>query len=283
MLEMIELPSLAERVDEDSLRFQSATPFPHIVLDELLRSNSLEELQSAFPNSDWSGWFQTPENARKWQPDKLACDDIRLIPEPLDRLIFELNSGPVLRWLEQLSGIPHLVPDAQLHGGGLHSTLPGGKLVPHIDFHIGENRRLYRRLNLLIYLNADWSSEHGGALELWDHSADRVIHEVPPVLGRTVLFRTDADSMHGFSSPVAVRPRNSIAIYYYTAEPPERYSGDTATHWRAASAGNDQKPSRLKRMISSPSLFIARGLGYTANRLIQLGHRFEDLGGRAPR
>src|SRR5262249_40047948 len=149
--------------------------------------------------------------------------------EPLDRLIYELNSGPVVSWLEELTGIENLIPDAQLLGGGLHSSGPGGHLSPHTDFHVGKNAALYRRINLLIYFNDGWRPDNNGAFELWDQKKDRIEREILPEYGRMVVFQTDADSMHGFSKPIAGRYRNSIALYYYSAQAPDRYSGDYAT------------------------------------------------------
>ena len=36
------------------------------------------------------------------------------------------------------------------------------------DFNIHDKLKLERKLNLLIYLNEDWSPDFGGELELWD-------------------------------------------------------------------------------------------------------------------
>lgn len=79
-----------------------------------------------------------------------------------------LNSPPVLRFLEELTGIPALVPDPYYLGGGLHQIERGGFLKIHADFNWREQMRLHRRINLLIYLNKDWKDEYGGHLELWD-------------------------------------------------------------------------------------------------------------------
>ena len=52
--------------------------------------------------------------------------------------------------------------------------------------------------------------------------------------------------MHGFSTPVAGRFRNSVALYYYMAEAPPRYSGDYATHGGRKPGGGDARPRRLQ-------------------------------------
>ena len=118
-------------------------------------------------------------------------------------------------------------------GRGLHVSGPGGTLTPHTDFHVIRGLSLFRRLNLLFYLNPDWSPENGGMLELWNKQQDRIEKSVSPTLGTCVLFKTNNESMHGFTTPVAGRNRQSVALYYYTAEEAEDFSGDGATYWRA--------------------------------------------------
>jgi hypothetical protein len=166
----------------------------------------------------------------------------------LDRLLFELNSGPVLTWLSELTGIAHLLPDPWLEGGGLHSSGPGGFLIPHVDFHLGKIPHYYRRLNLLLYLNDAWSEADGGALELWDKERDCVVTEIWPAYGRCVIFQTDARSVHGFSKPIVGRDRNSLALYYYTATPPPSFSGDAGTHWRMKSMARRGVAKDLQRV-----------------------------------
>jgi len=229
---MIRLESLSRRVEDDARSFRDAKPFPHLVFDDLLVDGVVTPIRTAFPREGWDSWYRFED---KFQFKKHTCDRIDLIPEPLDRLILELNSGPFLSWLSRLTGIPGLLPDPWMMGGGLHSTGPGGFLLPHTDFHRGRDDQLYRRLNLLLYLNQRWGEDNGGALELWDKEKDCVVREVLPEFGRCVVFQTDAHSMHGFSRPVVGRDRDSVALYYYTTSPPGRFSGDGATHWRGKS------------------------------------------------
>src|SRR5271156_985257 len=49
-----------------------------------------------------------------------------------------------------------------------------------------------------------------------------------------VMFLTDDRSIHGFTRPVSGvdRWRNSLALYYYTSEETEHFSGDDDTHWQ---------------------------------------------------
>jgi hypothetical protein len=232
MIKTINLETLQQRVQEDARVFRKARPFPHIMFDDLLVEGLKEQILSVFPQDSWNSWYRFQDQC---QFRKLACDQIDRIPEPLDRLILELNSGPVLRWISTLTGIAQLLPDPWLQGGGLHSSGPGGFLLPHTDFHLGRLSHYYRRVNLLLYVNESWSEANGGALELWDKERDCVAKEVWPKYGRCVIFQTDARSVHGFSKPIVERDRNSIALYYYTMTAPENFSGDGSTHWRASS------------------------------------------------
>ena len=232
MINCINLDSLRRRVQEDAKSFREADPFPHLVFDDLLVEEIKEQLLNTFPVDAWDGWFRFDD---MMQFKKLACARIDKIPPPLDRILFELNSAPVLTWLSDLTGIPQLLADPWLEGGGLHSSGPGGTLIPHTDFHLGKLNSHYRRINALLYLNVGWSEENGGALELWDKEKDHTVKEVWPEFGRCVIFQTDDRSVHGFSRPVVGRYRNSIALYYYTTTSPPTFAGDGATHWRTRS------------------------------------------------
>ena len=90
------------------------------------------------------------------------------MPAPIRQALHDLNSGPFMRFLEQLTGIDHLLPDPHLAGGGIHLSRHGGHLGIHADFNWHEKLQAHRRLNLLIYLTPDWRREYGGELELWN-------------------------------------------------------------------------------------------------------------------
>jgi 2OG-Fe(II) oxygenase superfamily len=207
--------------------FQTAEPFPHLVVDDLLRLSP--SAASAFPDTNWSGWFKMVD---RYQQNKHSCSDLDLIPEPFSTLIRELSEPRFLRVLEQITGIKQLIPDPYLVGGGLHLSGSGGILSPHTDFHYHRPLNLYRRINVLVYLNDDWSPEDGGCLSLYD-ARGRAVQTVVPEWGRVVIFRTDHDSVHGFPVPVADgKWRRSVALYYYTAAPTKNFSGDETTYWR---------------------------------------------------
>ena len=83
-----------------------------------------------------------------------------------------------------------MIPDPYLIGGGLHRTRVGGSLAVHADFNKHPRFTLDRRLNLLVYLNEDWTEANGGWLELWDRDMQRCVQRVLPTFNRTVIFST---------------------------------------------------------------------------------------------
>ncbi|MEM8700090.1 MAG: 2OG-Fe(II) oxygenase, partial [Pseudomonadota bacterium] len=90
----------------------------------------------------------------------------------------------------------------------------------HADFNLHKQMMVERRLNVLIYLNKDWKEEYGGSFEVWDKEMKGKIAGYPPLFNRMCCFSTGSDTFHGNPEPVnhpGGEPRQSIALYYYTA------------------------------------------------------------------
>jgi hypothetical protein len=65
----------------------------------------------------------------------------------------ELNSPEFVEWLSELTGIPGLIADTDLEGGGLHQSGRGGFLNIHADFTMHHYHKHWRRrVNLILYL-----------------------------------------------------------------------------------------------------------------------------------
>lgn len=197
-------------------RYAAGDPFPHIVLDEFIDADVLRRLIAEWPETaaDRQHYDRAQERLKyEWQPHELTTPALR-------SFLAEMNAEPMLRFIEALTGIKKLIADPYYAGAGLHETNRGGHLGVHADFNIHKGMNLLRRINLLIYLNDDWSPDWRGDLELWSTDMKERRHAVAPVLGRAVIFNTDLDSFHGVPDAVACPPersRRSIALYYYTA------------------------------------------------------------------
>ena len=210
---------LAERAEELAPRFRQASPYPFLVVDDLLPAEAVEVLVRDFPPPGAEIWHRCRTAD---QHNKLALSHESLIPGSIRSLIHELNSGYFLELLEQITGINNLVADTKLVGGGLHQIERGGKLNVHVDYSHHPNNRLNRRLNLILYLNENWREEYGGHFEIWDRKVRRCEHRIAPLVNRCVLFATSSYSFHGHPEPLACpegMTRKSVALYLLLERP----------------------------------------------------------------
>jgi Rps23 Pro-64 3,4-dihydroxylase Tpa1-like proline 4-hydroxylase len=206
-----QLPSLRRQ-------FREAQPYPHVHLKQFLDPDVAGEMASEFPDMATDAWTRYKHQ----NENKLGLAKRSLFPPMLGEVVDELNSEAFVHWLSQLTGIPGLLPDAMLEGGGLHQSGTGGFLNVHTDFSNHHYHKHWRRqVNLILYLNPNWHEQWGGALELWDREMRRCVVKVPPLFNEALIFRTDEISYHGFPDPLRcpeAESRKSLALYYYTTE-----------------------------------------------------------------
>lgn len=195
--------------------YQSAEPYHHICIDNFLPMDVIENVRkdlATLPDADRA--FDAAEEKLKSQynPDRL--------PDYSRHLFQAFNSRPFILLLEEMTGIKGLIPDPYFIGAGIHKTLNGGYLNIHADFNVHKQMRVERRLNVLIYLNPPWKEEWGGSFEVWDKPMQKKMASFAPTENRMVCFSTGSDTWHGNPEPVNHPdglPRQSIALYYYTA------------------------------------------------------------------
>jgi Rps23 Pro-64 3,4-dihydroxylase Tpa1-like proline 4-hydroxylase len=203
-----------------AVEYRSATPFPHIALDDLfdpaLLDRAIEELPGATAN--WIT-YETVNEAKQ------VCSDATHFGPVAEIIVHALNSAPFVSFLEKLTGIRGLIPDPHLHAAGYMKVRPGGFLGLHYDFATQKELKLDRRINVLLYLNRDWRPEWGGQLELHSNDPlDAKTHEeklVEPLFNRLLIFNTP-HALHGHRRPIQCPPgraRLCLSWYYYTAPP----------------------------------------------------------------
>lgn len=228
---ILDLPKWSKKFEELKSTYQSASPYPHIMLDEFLEPWAAKNAMEAFPDVSGQGWIHYLHVNEK----KHGLNKMDRIPAFLQEVIRFFNSEPFVKELSKLTGIEGLKPDTSLEGGGLHQSRRGGFLNIHADFTVHPHKRNWRRrVNLLVYLNEDWLPEYKGDLELWTRDMKSCEVKISPVFNRCVMFNTDDDSYHGLPEPIDCpehMTRKSIALYYFTEEaviPKKR-----ATNYRA--------------------------------------------------
>ena len=213
-------------VDRLSAEFLSAQPFPFIKIDNFLDAGFAREVADSFPT------FETAAKTGKAFESanehlKVQLTDSGMFPAPVRKLHDALASQEFLDALSVITGIPKLLADESMVGGGMHQTGPRGRLDVHVDFNFHRAKKLHRRLNILIYLNPVWERAWGGNVELWDQQVKVCHHSLEPILNRCVIFETSEISFHGVE-PVtcpAGMTRKSFAGYYYTVEAPAGWDG----------------------------------------------------------
>ena len=213
---------------ENAKRYQAGSPFPHIHLDNFLPPDVAEAVLAEFPKPGAIDWH----NYNRQTEIKLVCTDEKQFGPVTRNLFYQFHSLPFLRFLEKITGIPDLIPDPALRGGGLHQIRRGGLLNLHADFNKHDSTFLDRRINILLYLNKDWEEAYGGHLEMWDKDTKFCGDKVLPVFNRLAIFSTTSESFHGHPDPLNCpqdMTRKSLALYYYTNGRPRSEEGGTHT------------------------------------------------------
>ena len=197
--------------------YQDARPFPHLIIDKLWSNSLIEEIESEFNRYEfWDGHKKFFGSINK----KYSNDIQNFLPYTKSLVDF-CNSPYFIKFLEDLTGIKNLKSDPSLLGGGMHSTGQNGFLKMHVDFNWNQSIKMYRRINLLIYLNKEWDPHWNGDLIFGKKYLKDVIpkKKIGLKFNRTIIFNTDLTSWHGHPWPLKcpnkVR-RNSLALYYYT-------------------------------------------------------------------
>lgn len=211
----IALSDLALLASKYRERYLTASPWPHLVLDDLVDSTAIaaaetEELRRALDLKVHGG--NRMVKAESPEVDGRSANDI------LDSLL----TPEFVAFLEELTGIAGLIPDPTHSYAGIHVSPPGATQALHRDFRLHPVNGLFHRVNVLVYLNSDWKEEYGGELELWPEDTSRGGKKVLPTAGRVVIFETTPTSFHGVPDPVRCPPgraRLSLASYYYTDYP----------------------------------------------------------------
>jgi hypothetical protein len=207
--------AFAARAVREATTYQTAAPFPHIVLDDFLPVDLATALGAAFPAADDIAWVErdNENNRRRYQHDETK------VPALLRQMLREMNSRQFLLFIETLTGIDNLLPDPYFTGGGVHISGAGDFLNIHADFNWHHKLQAHRRVNALLYLSDEWHPEWGGALEFWNESMTEMVDSALPLFNRLVVFSTGEHSHHGQRVPNACPPghlRKVLNLYYYT-------------------------------------------------------------------
>ena len=238
-----------DKIQNLSNEYINNKPFPHIVIDDVIDLNLLNEIDTEIKSiEDWDDKKNFHGSIKK-----RILNSYEKFPTFTKKLINYLNNKKMLEVLENLTGEKALIPDPYFYGGGVHSTTRGGYLKVHADFNWHKKLKLFRRLNLLLYLSKDWKEEYKGNIEFWKEPFTKAEKSIFPKFGRLIIFTTDDNSFHGHPDPLQSPEsiwRNSIALYYYSSiKPKKNFSGyRLGTDYVPVKNDNFQRVGKLRKI-----------------------------------
>lgn len=232
---MLNKSLLQGSVDEYKLMFASASPYPHLVVDDVCDPSILETTLSQLDRAERLNLRKSRDFI--FAKNKFENSRFGLVSPEFQSLKTELLSDWFEQWLREVTG-EKVTVDPGFHGGGLHLGGPGSFLDMHADFNYHPAKRnWFRNLNILLYLNKGWLEGWGGELRLSDNRRagnDEVL--IQPLFNRMVVMLSRDFTLHGYNtiSFPKGRFRASIASYAYTIEQDEGVYRPTV--WRPSSS-----------------------------------------------
>jgi len=196
--------------------FSNHNPIRHIVIDNFLQPEIAEKIFQNFPGIDNMNTHYKGINEKKAEHS-----DFSHLHPYFETVRNTLASNDFTEWLTSITNIPSLesVPDRL--GYGLHQGANNSFLDVHVDYNIHPIKKLYRKLNLILFFNSEWKDSWGGHLELWDKDVKNCIQKISPVLNRCVIFECSSVSYHGYKKitvPEGIT-RKSYYQYFFTPIP----------------------------------------------------------------
>lgn len=247
-------------VFEQEKLWNSAKPFPHLVIDNFLPLDIANKVADEFPDADSDFWYEyaNPLEIKK------ACSDWNKFPPTIYQVFTTLMGKEVVDTLNYFTN-KQLTADCGLHGGGLHCHKAGGKLNTHLDYSIHPKVNMQRKVNIIIYVAKDWDPDWDGALGLWENDNSsgvdqpgKLIQKIDCVFNRAVIFDTTMYSWHGLPDPVLCPPgrsRNSLATYYLCDPPTEVDTRGKALYAPSESQKGDEHIQDLIRKRANLTTF----------------------------
>jgi len=191
----------------------SLRPYPHIIVDNFLASDTFDALCIELDNSE-------PRLKTRF---KTALED---------KSIFEFTSlGPVSSSLTSLLGSERITSVFSRLLGNIsisslfdadgfssyspyHITKPGGFLGSHVDHSFLTNPYLYHIGNSIFYASTEWKKNWGGQTVLFNESGLSIERTIDPIPNRLILFIHTSKSFHGVLPYIKTAQSNRRTFYH---------------------------------------------------------------------
>lgn len=231
-------------------------------VDDLLDPENTQVIYQAFPSKSAMLPLQ---DLREQKYVTMQMDQVQPI---IEAIVYAFQDLRIVSLISDITGLPHLTPDAELYAGGISLMDEGCYLNPHLDNSHDRDRSRYRVLNLLFYVTPAWPENAGGNLELWDQGLKGPCRTIHSKFNRLVIMVTDRTSWHSVSLVRHAGKRCCINNYYFSPQSPsaKAYSHVTSFRGRPEEKLNDVvlrtdtllrnlAPRSLKGLIRKPQYF----------------------------
>ncbi len=202
-----------KKIEEINQLFVNAPYCQHIILDNFFTEETAELLYQNFPAFESLNVIRKSLNENK--REDYNFEQWHPVFQQVRETLASKEFGEIM---SQMTGIDGLFTNFDSLGQGVHQGAQGSYLDVHIDVNVNVEKKIWRRVNLLIYLNKYWKPEYGGDIELWDVDMKNCVLKYPPNMNKAMIFVTDENSPHGYSKiniPEG-ESRKSYYAYYYT-------------------------------------------------------------------
>lgn len=216
-----------ENIGQLQKRYAESGKINHFIIDNLLPKEIAEKLDGYFPTEDKLNYL------KRLQERKYVGVNFRGSEKIIEECLLSFQEKDVIKIVSQITSINSMVGDDEYYAGGVSSMSKGCYLRPHIDNSHDRNMQNYRRLNLLYYVNKNWSKQDGGELILYPNGIRSIQIEIPCFFNRLIVMRTDNKSLHGVGRVTSeVNRRKCISNYYFTESSPLKYGYYHSTEFR---------------------------------------------------
>jgi Rps23 Pro-64 3,4-dihydroxylase Tpa1-like proline 4-hydroxylase len=208
--------TLSRRIEELQASYQTAKPFPHVVIDDMFAPEVLDALLAEMTAMGRDNWKQVDNDSRE---RTLRMKSAAEMGPAGEKLLSIVHSAGFLYFLSEITGISRLLPDPYLLGSGYAKMRRGDYFSVHSDRNVAYDTGMLRRLAMIVFLNKSWRPEYHGKLELWNREATSCDATVEPLFNKTVIFEVANPNYHGVPVPLACpseRSRQSFILYYHT-------------------------------------------------------------------
>ncbi len=197
-------------------KYKESSSINYCIIDNLLPTQLALDLNNAFPKEK----DLNPQIGL--QEKKYVGVEFTNSQKIVEECIYAFQERSVIEAIGFITDIKNIIGDPELYAGGISSMSEGCFLNPHIDNSHDRNLSKFRRLNLLYYVNKNWSPEKdGGELILYPNGIKKDEIKLSCRFNRLVIMRTDNKSLHGVNKIKSKKERRKcISNYYFSEESP---------------------------------------------------------------